>query len=138
VRPDQCPVLESGHVDDLSRYLLMILSRHDAIAGLDLKYAQIRWVTWKYYALRGESLFCSYSPSANAIKYDQVRLVSIREHQASGVTGAYSGLRVENFISSYTAIRPGWQLVVDAHTAGPTHVCFGPKADKSGRAWFVR
>src|SRR5450631_1386318 len=42
----------------------MILSRHDAIAELDLKYAQIRWVTWKYYALRGESLFCSYSPSA--------------------------------------------------------------------------
>src|SRR5450759_3966624 len=42
----------------------MILSRHGTIAGLDLKYAQIRWVTWKYYGLRGESLFCSYSPSA--------------------------------------------------------------------------
>jgi hypothetical protein len=74
----------------------------------------------------------------SAIGYDQVRLVSIREHQASGVTGAYSGLRVENFISSYTAIRPGWQLVVDAHTAGPTHVCFGPIADKRGCGGIVR
>src|SRR5450631_712730 len=59
----------SGHVGgllsrDLSQYLLMNLSGRDAIAGLDLKYVQIRWVTWKYYALRGESLFCSYSPSA--------------------------------------------------------------------------
>ena len=37
----------------------------------------------------------------SAIGYDQVRLVSIREHQASGVTGAYSGLRVENFVCSF-------------------------------------
>ena len=74
----------------------------------------------------------------SAIGYDQVRLVSIRKHQASGVTGACSELRVENLISSYTAIRPGWQLISDAHTVGPTHVRFGPKADKSGRAWFVR
>ena len=67
-----------------------------------------------------------------------MRLVTISEHQASGVTGACSELRVENLISSYTAIRPGSQLISDAHTAGPTHVRFGPKADKSGRAWFVR
>jgi hypothetical protein len=70
----------SGHANDLSRYLLMILRRHDAIAGLGLKYAQIRWVMWKYYALRGESLFCSYSPFANAIKCDWVRLGTLSEH----------------------------------------------------------
>ena len=43
VKIQLCPLLiQSGHIGDLSRYLLMILSGHDAIAGLDLKYAQIR------------------------------------------------------------------------------------------------
>ena len=42
----------------------MILSGHDAIAGLDLKYVQIRWFTRGYPALRVENLFCSYTRSA--------------------------------------------------------------------------
>jgi hypothetical protein len=60
----------AGHVGDISRYLLMVLSGHDAIAGVDLKSAQIRWLTRDYSGLRGENLFCSFAPSANAIKCD--------------------------------------------------------------------
>jgi hypothetical protein len=55
----------SGHVSNLSRYLPMILSEHDAIAGLDLKYAQMRWRTWAYSVLRAENFVCSFAHSAS-------------------------------------------------------------------------
>jgi hypothetical protein len=71
-------------------------------------------------------------------QHDQYEAAGIQRKQASELTGAYAVLRVENLISSYTTIRPGWQLIADAHTAGQTHVRFGLKADKSGRVWFVR
>src|ERR1700686_3867453 len=51
-------------------YLPMILNGHDAIAGLDLKCTQIRWITRDYPALRAENFVCRFTPSANAIKCD--------------------------------------------------------------------
>lgn len=48
----------------------MNLSGRDAIAGLDIKltpYAQIRWFTRDYSALRGENLFCISTPTVTFI-----------------------------------------------------------------------
>jgi hypothetical protein len=70
-----------------------------------------------YSALRVENLFCSYTPSANAITCDYVRLGTLKEHQGSGVAGALlcTTLRLCRFTR-------------------PADV----RADKCGRNWFVR
>ena len=74
---------QSGHIGDLSRYLLMILSGRNAVAGLDLKYAQICWITRDYPALRVESFFAvTLAPPMrlSTIACDYLRLSTLSEH----------------------------------------------------------